>query len=98
MMPHLAAGPDDAPRPLASLDRVAELLAIDRSTVRKMVAKGEIEGCRIGRCVRVYLDSVSVYQQRQRIGGEDAVAVPQRRRATARHRAALAFLRERGIG
>lgn len=94
----LAAQPDDAPRRMASLREVAGILAVDRSTVGKLLRRGQIEGCRVGRCVRVYLDSVSRYQQRQRVGGEDAAAAPARRRATAQHREAVAFLRDIGIG
>ncbi|MGE0719220.1 MAG: helix-turn-helix domain-containing protein [Alphaproteobacteria bacterium] len=91
-MLRLAADPADAPRRMVSIATVADLLAVDRSTVRKLLGRGKLEGAKVGRVVRIYVDSVSAYQQGQRIGGEDAEAAPARRRATAQHREAVAFL------
>lgn len=97
-MTRLAAYPEDAPRRMASLRDVAGILAVDRSTVGKLLRRGHLDGCKVGRCVRIYLDSVSVYQERQRVGGEDVAVRQERRRATAAHREAVAFLRQHGIG
>lgn len=97
MTVRLAASPDDAPRPMASLDAIAAILAVDRSTVRKLLGRGKLDGCKVGRVLRIYLDSVSAYQAAQRVGGEDVEQRPARRAATARHREAVAFLDAAGI-
>jgi excisionase family DNA binding protein len=97
MTVRLAANPDDAPRPSARLDTVAATLECDPSTVRKLLRRGLLQGHRVGRGVRVYLDSVRAYQERTRIGGEDVAAAPARRLATAAHREAMAFLRGHGV-
>ncbi len=99
MVARLAASPDDAPRASAKLETVAVMLDCDPSTVRKLLARGLIEGHRIGsRSIRVYVDSIRAYQERSRMGGESMAAGPARRRATTAHREAVAFLRQHGIG
>lgn len=64
--PHLAADPASLPRPSARVAHVAEVLDCDPSDVRRLISAGEIEIHRKGvRGIRVFLDSVRAYQERQ---------------------------------
>lgn len=54
-----------APRPQASVKRVAEILDYSDRHVRDLCARGELEtNGRPGRGFRIYLDSVAAYQTR----------------------------------
>lgn len=53
-----------APRQSARVKTIAQILALDESQIRRLVAAGELEAHRIGkRGLRVYLDSVQHWQQ-----------------------------------
>lgn len=77
----------------------------DEREVRRMLATGELEGHRKGkRGVRVYLDSVRAWQDRRSIEAtsrsRESAQVPVKRPSAAsiaRHQAALAGLRAKGI-
>jgi excisionase family DNA binding protein len=43
---------------------VAKAVGVSQSKVYELIAKGEIPSCRIGRCVRVPLDSLKEYINR----------------------------------
>lgn len=55
-----------APRPQASVKRVAELLAFSERHVRDLCTRGELECSGHGRGFRIFLDSVAAYQERAR--------------------------------
>jgi hypothetical protein len=102
--PHFAADPATAPRPSARVARVAELLDCDAGDVRRLIRSGELETHGKGkRGVRVFLDSVRDYQDRQTKPMPDrADAVIHRPKArsaasTAAHRAAMAGLAAKGL-
>lgn len=100
----IAADPSDAPRPSARVATVAGILDCDDGDVRRLIRNGELETHGKGiRGVRVFLDSVRAYQDRQ--------AKPLRPRApalvhrakmpapasTASFRAAMAGLKAKGL-
>lgn len=93
-----------SPRPSARVRTIAAMLDADETTIRRLVDAGELEAHTIGkRGVRIYLDSVTDYQERQarevhrpRPPGPDE-ARPRRPASSAAHRAAIANLRAAGI-
>jgi hypothetical protein len=100
----LAFDPADAPRRSARVARVAELLDCAESDVRRLIRSGELEAHGKGvRGVRVFLDSVRAYQDRQ------AKPLPPRPErlihraktrsaaSTASFRAAMAGLKAKGL-
>jgi excisionase family DNA binding protein len=57
-------------RPSVRIKTAAAMMDTDESTVRALVDQGELEGHRVGiRGVRVYVDSIKAYQERNKIGG-----------------------------
>ena len=90
------ASEGERPRPSASVKAVAETLSCDQSTVRKMIRKGTVESWKLGGAVRVYLDSVAAYQERQTQGVQKAARKENLMASGAAHREALAHLR--GLG
>lgn len=100
----LALDPASAPRPSARVATVAELLDCDQGDVRRLVRSGELEAHGKGkRGIRVFLDSVRAYQDRQSrpamTGPASLIHKPRARAAasTARFRAAMAGLAAKGL-
>lgn len=83
--------------------KVADLLDTEPSQIRKLLKAGELDGHRIGkRGLRVYVDSIEAYQQRNQVGAAAApptsLSRPHHKRGpSAAARAALASLRVAGI-
>jgi excisionase family DNA binding protein len=60
---------DERRQPLARLlliDDVAEGLGVSTRTVRRLIAKGELVACRLGRLVRIHPDDLAAYIDRRR--------------------------------
>lgn len=100
--PRIALDPASLPRRSLTIAAAAELLSVDRSTVRKWLRSGEIEGHRIGRrALRVYADSIEDYRSEHAIAGRAGTpsrCQPKRApRLTAAHREAEAFLQSLGV-
>lgn len=93
-----------APRASARVGAVAAMLDCADSQIRRLVQAGALEAFTIGkRGVRIYLDSVAAYQERQaqpeagRAPGRRRTAAPDRRQAsTAAHNSSEAELRAAG--
>lgn len=95
----IAADPNDAPeliRASVSVATAAGRLDCDNSTIRKLLASGELEGHRLGkRALRVYVDSIEAYQRRRPTVGKgpaEPPAPPRKARKAAAHREAVAYL------
>ncbi len=87
-------------RPSARVKRVAEMLDTEISTVYRLVHTGALQGHRLGkRGIRVYLDSIKAYQDRQRCDPEvQPSAAPVKRRIHDRsYQQAVSTLRAAGI-
>jgi excisionase family DNA binding protein len=56
---------------LLLIDQVAEGLGVSTRTVRRLIARGELVACRLGRSVRVHPDDPAAYIDRRR--GDDHV-------------------------
>jgi excisionase family DNA binding protein len=54
---------------LLSLSEAAERLAVSTRTLRRMIARGELVGFRVGRTVRVRAEDVQALVQRIPTGG-----------------------------
>lgn len=92
-------------RPSVRVGRAAALLAVDPSTVRRLIRAGRLQSTVVGgRARRVYVDSIAALQR----AGETAVAGGQARTAPpgverpaqadhALHRLAVARLRSLGV-
>lgn len=91
----------EAPRRSLTIAMAAEVLSVDRSTVRKLLRSGKIEGHRIGkRALRVYTDSLDEYRELNAIGGGSRDRLERkaaRPRLTAAHYEAEAYLRKLGV-
>ena len=48
------------------IDEVAEILGLSTRTVRRLIARGELVACRLGRSVRVHPDDLAAYIDRRR--------------------------------
>jgi hypothetical protein len=102
---NLAGDPALLPRPSARVKRVAELLDMDESQVRRAVDAGEMEAHGHGkRGLRIYLDSVADYQNRRNRAPTRPIATQQQAKpprptqaSQAAHNAALANLRADGF-
>jgi len=85
--PHIAADPAEFPRQALRVSRVCEILDCGRSEVYRLIRQGHLEAFNVGaRSKRVYSDSVSDYQQRQKVivkQHHNAAIPPMKRRATA---------------
>ena len=57
-------------RKVRRISVIVDLLGCDRSTVRRMIDDGRLEGMWIGRRRYVYLDSVKKYQQYNDFGAD----------------------------
>lgn len=98
---------DDQPPALRASKRIAWVAAAldcDEKQIRALIDSGELEGHGIGkRGVRVYLDSVTAYQERnarQAKSPTNPEVKPPRRRAPASqaaHNSAMAYLRRHGL-
>lgn len=91
----------DRPRESISVQRVAKILGCHDSEVRKLVADGDLQGWTLGkRSIRIFLDSVTSYQQRQlRPATAKTQAAPAAKRRTvtnAAHENAMRRLRVAG--
>lgn len=105
--PSLATDPADAPRAPRQSKRVAwvaEHLDMHPGDVRRLVDRGELEAHGTGvRGIRVFLDSVADYQERQakspKVSPTPIIHKPKARSAasTAAFRAAMAGLRAKGL-
>ena|SRR5579859_3553779 len=90
-------------RPSARVAAVAELLDCHPTDIRRLVNKGELEAHRKGvRGIRVFLDSVRRYQERQvchpKVARRIAVPAPLKKQIpTAVYRAALSDLQAKGL-
>ena len=51
---------------LVTVEKAARRLGVGRSTAYPLIACGELERIRIGRCARIPVDSIVVYVERQR--------------------------------
>jgi excisionase family DNA binding protein len=51
---------------LLRIHQVAEGLDVSARTVRRLIAKGELVACRLGRSVRVHPDDLAAYIDRHR--------------------------------
>lgn len=104
LRPHIALDPADAPRPSARVATVAGILDCDESDVRRLVRAGELEAHGKGiRGIRVFLDSVRAYQDRQakplppRSPGLVHRPKPRTQASTAAFRSAMAGLKAKGL-
>jgi hypothetical protein len=93
---------NEAPRrPSARIKTVAKDLDTDASAIRRLIAAGELETHTIGkRGVRVYLDSVAAYQDRQTRPVKRGTPAnrPKPSRATkAAHAASIDYLKRKGL-
>lgn len=98
--PIITVDPTTIVRPTARVARVAVLLDCDESDVRRLIDRGEIEAHGIGkRGVRVFLDSVAAYQDRNHRQPKKPVGKPHKPRTANRaaQRAAEEELRAAGI-
>jgi hypothetical protein len=103
----LITAPTDQNRPTVRESRrvrtVAEMLDADESQVRRLIAVGDLETHTIGkRGVRVYLDSVVAYQERQAAAPrkqkpKQTLALKRRAVSTAAHNEAVRNLRRVGV-
>jgi excisionase family DNA binding protein len=60
-----------APKLLLRPEEAAEVLGIGRSKLYELLAVGEVESVRIGKCRRVPLAALDDYVRRLRSGGEN---------------------------
>lgn len=60
------------PRPQASVKKVAAILDFSERHVRDLCARGELEWTGKGRGFRIFLDSVTAYQERERLKARKA--------------------------
>jgi excisionase family DNA binding protein len=104
MRPHIALDTALSPRPSARVATVAELLDCDETTIRRMIQKGQLQAHGTGkRGIRVYLDSVTAYQEARPVAASRAEADRKRIRAQrssvgrAAHADAIAQLQKSGI-
>lgn len=105
LVPPLTMEVEPEIRPSARVRTVARLLDDEPSQIRRMLARGDLEGHREGkRGVRIFLDSVAAWQARgtfkpKESPGKDAPPPPKSRsRATqAAHRQAVSLLQDLGI-
>jgi excisionase family DNA binding protein len=51
---------------LLRIHQVAEGLDVSTRTVRRLIARGELVACRLGRSLRVHPDDLAAYIDRQR--------------------------------
>jgi excisionase family DNA binding protein len=56
----------ESERVLLTMDEVASRLAVGRSTVYELAARGELEVVHVGRCARVPVDAIEAFVQRRR--------------------------------
>jgi len=63
--------PDQGNRKARRISFVVDLLGCDRSTVRRMIDDGRLEGMWIGRRRYVFMDSVKKYQLMYDFGADD---------------------------
>jgi excisionase family DNA binding protein len=79
----------------------AELLDCEETIIRRLLRKGELRGFKLGRGVRVLVQSIEDYQQRQALPiPEPPVPKPVRRKSrrdTIEHERAIAYLRSIGL-
>jgi hypothetical protein len=95
---HIALPPDPEIRRSAKIATVAAMMDCDVTDIYRMIKKGELETHGKGkRGIRVFLDSVARYQERQTKTVRDKL-VPRRARAPgAAHRSAVAGLKAKGL-
>ena len=65
-----------------TIQEAAEEMSVCMDKVRDLIDEGELKGHRVGRAVRVYLDSISDYQRRNEIAPR-TIATPKRTRKIA---------------
>jgi hypothetical protein len=89
-----------APRPSASVRRVAELIGCDEATVRRLVNEGALEAYTLRRrSIMVFLDSVAAHQIRQAREPKSPVEkIKMHRRAVANSANEAAKARLRAMG
>lgn len=79
----------------------AELLDCEETIIRRLLKKGELRGFKLGRGVRVLVQSIEDYQQRQALPLPDEPPPPKPRRTTRREtieqQKAMEYLRSLGI-
>jgi excisionase family DNA binding protein len=51
---------------LLVIEQVGEILGVSARTIRRLIEKGEIKRCRLGRSVRVHPDDLAAYIDRHR--------------------------------
>lgn len=96
---------DDKPfiiRRSVRVAKVAEALDIDQSTVRRLLDRGDLEGHKVGRGVRIYVDSVQAYQEEKRIAPPKPKEAPERKlrrkaEPSAELEEALVYARKMGL-
>lgn len=85
-------------RPSIRLPRAARLLDCDKSTLYKALKAGQLEGHRLNRTHRIFLDSLRAWQQTTSSGRAPAPAArPRRRHDHPELRTAIAELRAMGV-
>lgn len=79
----------------------AELLDCEETIIRRLLRKGELRGFKLGRAVRVLLQSIEDYQQRQSLSPPQEPLPPKPRqkawRDTIEQQKAMEFLRKAGV-
>lgn len=96
---------DDKPffiRRSVRVAKVAEALDIDQSTVRRLLDRGDLEGHKVGRGIRIYVDSVQAYQEGKRVAPPKPEGAPERKprrkvEPSAELEEALAYMRSLGL-
>jgi excisionase family DNA binding protein len=78
------------------VSEVAELLAVDAITVRRLITRGELKAQKVGRLVRVFADSLDAYQRASEIQ-PGAQRPAQAKRVSRSHLDALARLSALGV-
>ena len=71
------------PPPLLTVAQVAQRLAVDQSTVRRLIQRGTLTGRKLGGCVRVREEDLEAYIDASKITAATPTPTPSRPRVQA---------------
>jgi excisionase family DNA binding protein len=71
------------PPPLLTVRQVAQRLALDDSTVRRLIQRGKLTGRKLGGCVRVREEDLEAYLEASKITAATPTPTPPRPRVQA---------------
>lgn len=69
--------------PLLTVAQVAHRLAVDQSTVRRLIQRGKLTGRKLGGCVRVREEDLEAYIEASKITAATPTPTPPRPRVQA---------------